>query len=45
MLDIARHFQPPAVVKRLIDRAAAYKVNVLHLHVSDDQGFRSAING
>ncbi|GIJ43582.1 beta-N-acetylhexosaminidase [Virgisporangium aliadipatigenens] len=45
MLDIARHFQPPEVVKRLIDRAAAYKINVLHLHVSDDQGFRIAING
>ena len=45
MLDIARHFHPPAVVKRLIDQAAAYKVNVLHLHVSDDQGFRIAING
>jgi hexosaminidase len=45
MLDIARHFQPPSVVKRLIDRASAYKVNVLHLHVSDDQGFRIAING
>ena len=45
MLDIARHFQPPAVVKRLIDQASAYKVNVLHLHVGDDQGFRIAING
>jgi hexosaminidase len=45
MLDIARHFQPPEVVKRLIDDASAYKLNVLHLHVSDDQGFRIAING
>ncbi|SNT49008.1 N-acetyl-beta-hexosaminidase [Asanoa hainanensis] len=45
MLDIARHFQPPAVVKRVIDQASAYKLNVLHLHVSDDQGFRIAING
>ncbi|MFC6020765.1 family 20 glycosylhydrolase [Plantactinospora solaniradicis] len=45
MLDIARHFQPPAVVKRLIDQAAAYKVNTLHLHVGDDQGFRIAIDG
>jgi len=45
MLDIARHFQPPDVVKRLIDQASAYKVNVLHLHVSDDQGFRIAIDG
>jgi hexosaminidase len=45
MLDIARHYQAPDVVKRLIDRASAYKVNVLHLHVSDDQGFRIAIDG
>ncbi|MFI6761616.1 family 20 glycosylhydrolase [Micromonospora sp. NPDC050417] len=45
MLDIARHFQTPATVKRLIDHASTYKMNVLHLHVSDDQGFRIAING
>ncbi|WP_326559144.1 beta-N-acetylhexosaminidase [Micromonospora sp. NBC_01796] len=45
MLDIARHFQSPEVAKRLIDQASAYKLNVLHLHVSDDQGFRIAING
>ncbi len=45
MLDIARHFEPPSVVKKLIDEASAYKVNVLHLHVSDDQGFRIVING
>jgi hexosaminidase len=45
MLDIARHFEPPAAVKRLIDDASALKVNVLHLHVSDDQGFRIAMNG
>lgn len=44
-LDIARHFQPPDAVKRLIDEISAYKINVLHLHVSDDQGFRIAING
>jgi hexosaminidase len=45
MLDIARHFQSPDVAKRLIDQVSAYKINVLHLHVSDDQGFRIAING
>lgn len=45
MLDIARHFEPPAAVKRLIDDASAFKINVLRLHVSDDQGFRIAING
>jgi len=45
MLDIARHFQTPSAVKKLIDQVAAYKVNVLHLHVSDDQGFRIVIDG
>ncbi|WP_329109556.1 beta-N-acetylhexosaminidase [Micromonospora sp. NBC_01699] len=45
MLDIARHYQSPEVAKRLIEQASAYKMNVLHLHVSDDQGFRIAING
>src|SRR3954452_3433192 len=45
MLDIARHFQTPNAVKKLIDQVATYKINVLHLHVSDDQGFRIAING
>ncbi len=45
MLDIARHYQTPSAVMRLIDQASAYKVNTLHLHVSDDQGFRIVING
>jgi hexosaminidase len=45
MLDIARHFQTPGTVMRLIDEASAYKINTLHLHVSDDQGFRIVING
>jgi hexosaminidase len=45
MLDIARHYQPPAVVKRLIDEAAQYKFNVFHLHLSDDQGFRVVMHG
>jgi hexosaminidase len=45
MLDIARHYQSPTAVERLIDRAAAYKINVFHLHLSDDQGFRIVING
>src|SRR5437660_267222 len=34
-----------AAVDRLIDQAAAYKINWLHLHVADDQGFRVAIAG
>jgi hexosaminidase len=45
MLDIARHYESPDAVKRLIDQAAAYKVNTFHLHLSDDQGFRIVING
>ena len=43
MLDVARHFFPPAEVKRLIDLMALYKLNRLHLHLSDDQGWRIAI--
>ena len=45
MLDIARHYETPAAVEQLIDQAAAYKDDVFHLHLSDDQGFRIAING
>jgi len=45
LLDIARHYETPDAVKRLIDQAAAYKINRFHLHLSDDQGFRIAING
>lgn len=45
MFDVARHFEPVPAVERLIGEAAAYKINVLHLHISDDQGFRLAING
>ena len=40
MLDPARHFLPPADVLRVLDGMAALKLNVLHLHLSDDQGFR-----
>jgi hexosaminidase len=40
MLDVARHFFSVADVKRYIDLAAQYKLNVLHLHLSDDQGWR-----
>jgi hexosaminidase len=45
LLDIARHYEPPAAVEKLINQIAAYKIDVLHLHLSDDQGFRLAING
>jgi len=43
MLDVARHFFAPVDVKRLIDLMAGYKMNVLHLHLSDDQGWRIEI--
>ena len=45
MLDIARHYESPSAVKRLIGQAAAYKIDVLHLHMGDDQGFRLVVNG
>jgi hexosaminidase len=40
MLDVARHFFDVATVKAVIDRAAMLKLNHLHLHLSDDQGWR-----
>lgn len=40
MLDVARHFHPVETVKAYIDRAAGLKFNALHLHLSDDQGWR-----
>ncbi|MDP7040150.1 MAG: family 20 glycosylhydrolase, partial [Myxococcota bacterium] len=40
LLDIARHWQPLDNIKRNIDAMAYLKMNVLHLHLSDDQGFR-----
>jgi hexosaminidase len=40
LLDTSRHFMPPAVVKRTLDGMAVVKLNVLHWHLSDDQGFR-----
>ncbi len=43
MLDVARHFFSVADVKRYIDLAAFYKLNCLHLHLSDDQGWRLEI--
>jgi hexosaminidase len=43
MLDVARHFFGPADVKRYIDLLALYKLNHLHLHLSDDQGWRIEI--
>lgn len=43
MLDVARHFFSLNDVKRYIDLISMYKLNVLHLHLSDDQGWRIEI--
>lgn len=43
MLDVARHFFGVEDVKRFIDLIAMYKMNVLHLHLADDQGWRIEI--
>ena len=43
MLDVARHFFTVDEVKQFIDLLALYKLNVLHLHLSDDQGWRIEI--
>ncbi len=43
MLDVARHFFQVEDVKRYIDLIATYKMNILHLHLSDDQGWRIEI--
>ena len=43
MLDVARHFFQVEDVKRYIDLMAAYKMNVMHLHLADDQGWRIEI--
>jgi hexosaminidase len=44
MLDVARHFFPVPDVCRFVDHLARYKINHLHLHLTDDQGWRIAIN-
>jgi hexosaminidase len=43
MLDSARHYQTPAFIRRLIDAMAASKLNTLHWHLVDDQGWRLQI--
>ena len=43
MLDVARHFYSVEDVKHLIDLLSVYKINTLHLHLSDDQGWRIEI--
>ncbi|MBC7947135.1 MAG: family 20 glycosylhydrolase [Chitinophagaceae bacterium] len=43
MLDVSRHFFTPAQVKEFIDDMVRYKFNLLHLHLTDDQGWRLEI--
>lgn len=40
MLDVSRHWQPLEVILRQLDAMTLVKLNVLHFHLSDDQGFR-----
>jgi hexosaminidase len=43
-LDVGRHFFPPEFIKRYIDLLAAYKLNVFHWHLTEDQGWRLEID-
>lgn len=45
MVDVARHFQTKEKIKHLIDALATYKMNKLHLHLSDDEAWRLEIPG
>ncbi|WP_267414643.1 family 20 glycosylhydrolase [Sphingomonas sp. GC_Shp_4] len=40
MVDTARHYQPLPSLYRIVDQMAAVKLNTLHLHLTDDQGWR-----
>ncbi len=40
MIDVSRHWMPKEVILRNLDAMASVKLNVLHLHLTDDQGFR-----
>ena len=40
LIDVGRHFEPLEVLKRNLDAMAAVKLNVLHWHLTEDQGFR-----
>jgi len=40
MIDVGRHFMPIPVIERNLDGMEATKLNVMHWHLSDDQGFR-----
>ncbi|MFC8981714.1 beta-N-acetylhexosaminidase [Streptomyces sp. NPDC057131] len=44
LLDVARHFQPVSYLRRFVDLLALHKLNVLHLHLTDDQGWRMPVS-
>ncbi|MGN7800419.1 beta-N-acetylhexosaminidase [Leifsonia sp. 22587] len=44
-LDVARCFHPADTVRRVIDMCSLHKINVLHLHLTDDQGWRFSVPG
>ncbi|MFD6358533.1 beta-N-acetylhexosaminidase [Streptomyces roseolus] len=43
LLDVARHFQPVDYLHRFVDLLALHKLNVLQLHLTDDQGWRMPV--
>jgi hexosaminidase len=43
MIDVGRHFMPISFIKKTIDLLAMHKMNVLHWHLTDDQGWRIEI--
>lgn len=45
MLDLSRHFFTKEVLKAYIDQMSKYKLNVLHMHLTDNQGWRIEIKG
>lgn len=45
MFDVVRHFYDKEQVKRFIDEMVRYKYNLLHLHLTDDEGWRIQIDG
>src|SRR5256714_7747325 len=45
MLDVARNFHPKSLVLHTLDLLARYKVNVFHLHLTDDEGWRIELPG
>ena len=43
-LDVSRHFLPMEFLKKYIDHLARYKINIFHIHLTDDQGWRVEID-